>query len=84
MKLYYVEIRSTLNGVLLHAELVMTHSRENAEATAWERLLADSNEGCRALLKENLIEYAITSELIEDVSVLGEGKVPYYTHEILK
>ena len=84
MELYYVEIRSTLNGVLLHAELIMTHSRENAEAVAWEHLLADCYDGARVLIKQNIIETVTTSELITDVNTLGEGKVPYYTYEALK
>lgn len=84
MKLYYVEIRSTLNGVLLHAELIMTHSRENAEATAWERLLEDASEGHRALLTDGLIETTTTSKLIADVNELGEDAKPYYTSEYLK
>lgn len=84
MELYYVEIRSTLNGVLLHAELIMTHSRKNAENTAWERLLEDASEGNRALLIDGLIETTTTSRLITDVNALGKGEKPYYTHEILK
>lgn len=84
MELYYVEIRGTLNSVLIHAELIMTHSRENAEAVAWEHLLEEVNQGCRILLSQSIVDVEITSELITDPASLGEGKTPYYTHEMFK
>lgn len=84
MDLYYVEIRSTFNDILLHAELIMTHSKENAEAIAREHMLDDCYDGARILISQNTIETITTSELITDVNTLGKGKTPYYTYEAIR
>ena len=90
MNMYYVEIHGKLKNELapstrrLHAEFVMTDSTEKAKSVAWEHLLSDANESCRVLLSNGMIETVITSELITDVTTLGDDKAVYYTDEILR